>query len=631
MTTRLLRDLDRKAAILGVLCSLVLLVIGVRITNGIGIALALFLGSFIYLMLLKKKNGNIAGRLASFSLGRSKLLLMHVLVTSSLFLVLVISLSCFQYSRPLWYFVFVSIASAVVAIEILTLKENKFGLYSANIALQLVLLFAGIRWSVMFEFPGLPLYDPLGHFWLTDFILRTGHIISVQNLASATIPELGYAESYSSFPFTHVIVAIFCQVTALPYKLGLTLSVGFFEIISPFYVFLISRRIFKDLRASFLTTLLIGVNTYQILHGISMIPQSLGLCFFALAIYLILGRKMEIPSYIALLIVLFSITLSHTVSAFVLIVGIGAIFMSNTIFRIFKKHKLNKIIFGRITLITLLLSVVLVFSYWILFSTFFDSRVLSFVQNIRTNSGSMFPSVRSYAHYEIDQIGIYIVYILALIGFFVWLKKKKRLLPIAVMFTSFILILITYGSLTLGLNSILPTRWYAFDFFFVAILSSEGLFTLLRHMDRRKRLSLVFAFLLLFALTFTLVTNSDANTDNPLFLKNQVVETAYTASEMQGAFSVSTFYNGTIYVDALFEDAFSWSLQRNVQIINFITFELPQNAVVIERNYIYEHPTLEWDDGPYSVIKPSFAGELQGADLFYSNGEVRAYFNQSNK
>jgi hypothetical protein len=381
----------------------------------------------------------------------------------------------------------------------------------------------------------------------------------------------------------------------------------------------------------FLTTLIIGVSTYQILYGYLMIPQSLGLCFFALAIYLILGRRMEIPSCVALLIVLFSITLTHTVSAFILIIAIGAIFMSNTIFRIFKKRKLNKIVFGRITLITLLLSAVLVFSYWALFSTFIDSRVLSFAQNIRATSGLTYPSVRSYVHYEIDQIGIYIVYILALIGFFVWLKKKKRLLTTAVMFTSFILVLITYGSLFLGLNSILPARWYAFDFFFVAILSSEGLFTLLRHTDRRKWLSFFFASLLLFAIIFTLVTNSDANTDNPLFLKNQVVETAYTASEMQGAFFVSTYYNGTIYVDALFADYFSWSLQRSVQVINFSSFELPQNAVVIERNYIYEHPTREWYNGPHSTIKPSFAGELQGADLFYSNGEVCAYFDQTNR
>ena len=620
--------LDRKVAILGLICSIGLIILGIEIKNGIGLAFTLFFASFMYLIISRKKNETLDGKFPSFLISRSKSLFLHIATTSSLFVILIVSLSCFQYSRPIAYFICVSIISAAVAVEILTLPTDKMGFYPANIAVQLVLLFASLSWSVFFEFPGLPISDPWAHALLTNYIQTTGHVIPTQYLMSWTSTQ--YAEYYGAFPFTHIIVSIFCTVTSLPYKVSLTLSIGFFEVISPFYVFLISRKIFHDLRISFFATLFAGINTWHVLFGTDMIPQSLGLSFFILAIYLFIGRKMEIPSTIALLVVLLSITLSHTVSSFILFVVVVALFLSKVFFQALTKRKTNKAELGRINLKMVLLIFVLVFSYWMLFSNFFDQRIVSLVRSIEASSGIVYPAVRSYFHFEVDQIGIYIFYVLALIGLFIWLRQKKTLLRFGVMFAILALAFFVYGSLVTGVQSILPERWFAFIFLIVALIASEGLVTLVKLLNRKKALAIGFVFLLFCSLTFAFITNSDANRDSPLLLKNEVVRGSYLESEMEGASTIAKFANDSIIItDYLFADYFWWDLQRPMLSINFSSLRLLNNSVVIERNYIYERPTREWDSGPYYVVPTKFAQEFQNLDMFYSNGEVRAYYVES--
>jgi hypothetical protein len=433
---------------------------------------------------------------------------------------------------------------------------------------------------------------------------------------------------YGSFPFMHLIVSMTSLVTSISsYKISSVFSIGVFDVASLLFVFLMTRRILSDVRLALFATLFVGVSNWHIVSGFALIPQSLGYGLFALIIYLLVKQGSE-PTYSNLLLIiltLFSMIFSHTLTSFVLVVTIVTFFLSKRFYPYFIKNL--SVIRQKVgvTLPITLFSGISVLVYWIFYADFFTERLFSLKWDLTTRTGMASPAFKSYLHYEFDQLGIYLLYVLAMIGFLVWLKKRKRsLLKVTIITSAGTLLLFMYGCWLFGLRSILPERWFLFVIFLIAAPAAEGLKNLVITVKREK--TFVLTSLLIFSLTFLMITTGDANRDSPLFRKEEVEGVSYLESEMRAADMINGFFNGNIFIDWGFSDYFRWVLKKkDITSINFTAFKPPTEGIVIERSYIYERPTQLRPFGPYIRVNRTFESTLQKMNKVYCNGEVAAY------
>lgn len=613
---------DRKVAVLGVIGGLVLLGIAAIIHKGIGISLTLLLPCIGYLILERSESRQDE---VERYLGVNQMRLRWIGLLCILLLVpfFVFSVHAFLYQRPPEYFILVCAFSALIGLQISMLPRKTSRWFVSSILLQIMLLSASLRWGVIFEAPGLVGSD-FYHSLLSNYITENGHIIPDTYVMSWAADWVSQSvRVYRTFPLMHIMVSEFGLLTSITsYKESLVMSIGFFEIVSLLFVFLIARNMFTDQRIPLLATLLAAVSVPHIFWGIWLIPQSFGVGFFAMLVYLIVkGEKQKKPAVFALFVLVFvAISLAHTVSSFILVLTVFLLSLSSFLgSRLVPggssaRAGIRMILFSSITLV----------AYWMFFSNFLTQRVESvFLSFGNIQVLGLSPAGKEYLAYEADNLGAYLFYALGIIGFLSWLRKGK-LDPIRLGLSAGALLFLVYVFWLTGFTTFLPDRWLVFVFILFAIPVATGADRVVRVARGRSRPILVLA--LLCSFTFLMVMNSDVNMDTPLIGTHQTIRYWYLESEMVGAHWATSFSETTVYADAGMFDYFLISLRARMNFIDFTNFTAPQRSLLIVRNYVYERPTSMTNFGAYFTVDRRFAGGLDSVNKVYSNGEVAAYF-----
>jgi len=481
-----------------------------------------------------------------------------------------------------------------------------------------------LRGGIFFEFPGLVAPDRF-HIILTEYIRENGHVIP-EDYRMEWLPI--DITGYRSIPAMNIIVCIYGLITSITsYKECLFLSIGIFEISSLLFVFLISKKLLDSPELSLFATLLIGMSNWYIVWGFFLVPQSLGLSIFPLIVFLILHKKKSIYYTFLWMFIYIFLILSHTVSPFITAIMIVFFFIGELLYyKPLRGHITSEA--KSIGSIIPLFSLVSLITYWMFFSNFFTERVISFRANILRVGGrimTLYP-YKNYIHYEYDNLGIYILYYLAILSCLCWLNERKRKYPKFIIMTGAGgLICILYGLWIFNLQTLLPERWFPFVFILLAALSAEGLELLTKNVKQKYRPILVS--LLIFFFTFFMITSGDANVDSPIIGKEDVVRYYYLESEVQAVNTINEFFRGTIYSDSNFNDYFRWVLKRNMIVANFSELEtsFKSFSVLIIRKYIYERPIRLSQEGPYSRVNPTLGKRLGKINIIYSNHEVTTY------
>jgi len=616
--------LDRKVALIGLAFGVLGLVISLFLRYGIGLALSVLIPCLVYL-LLRTDSDNDMATLQSYFIGHSKVRIVHLVGLVLTAVLFVISVFFLRYSRPVGYFVFASAISVVISIEIVTLPKKPSLAQVGSIILQMSLLFASLSWGVILEFPGLPLYDPWYHEVLTQYIINNGHVIPSTFIFPFSPDQA--AQDYSPFPFFHIIVATTSLVAGiLSYKMSVIGSIGLFQIASLLFVFLSAKKILLDIRLALFAMFFVGISDWSITYGIYLIPQTLGYGLFALLFFLLI-RNAEKPTRTNLVLIFATflvILFSHTVTTFISLLLITIFFASSFLYPYFIKGESVTVQRRKLSFVFVLAIFASVLTYWVLFTSFLVQRTRSFIENITKVSGVAEPIATSYFHYEFNQIGIYLLWFLAIVGCLLWLRSKKASqVKFSILCSFCFLALFMYTATVAGLTTFIPERWFVFVFILGAIPAAEGL-NLIRKRLRRRWL-LVLTCCLIFSLAFFMISAGDANLDNALFGKDEVTAYSYTQSEMTAANTITHFFNGTIYTDSDFSTYFIWSLNVNITILNLTNPTLPGEGVVIIRQYIFDHPDQAYSDGPYIRVNSTLLNMFQQANKIYSNGQVDAY------
>jgi hypothetical protein len=615
--------LDLKVAILGAIGGLALFGIAVAIRRGIGISLSLLLPCIGYLVIEWLEGRQGVRHLERQFKADQKLQSMGTVLILALILFLAFSLHAFLYQRPPEYFILACTFSALIGLEIYMLPQKTW--FAPSILLQIILLAASLRWGVIFEYNSLVGAD-VYHSLLSSYITENGHIIPntyVISWAADWVSES--VRIYHDFPLMHIVVSEYTLVTSIAsYKDSLTMTIGFLEIVSMLFVFLMARKMLADQRIALLATLLLAVSAPHIFWGMELVPQSFGVGLFIILIYLVLkGEKEKRRPVLALFIlVLAAMMLAHTVSSFILLLTILLLSLSV----LFTSHLIRgwSQDYRPISTHMILLSSTAVVAYWMLFSSFLTERVDSLLRSFgNAHLLTLSPIGKTYFAYEVDNIGLYLFYALGIIGL-LGSMRKGRLGSIRLGLSAMALLFLTYAFWLTGFTTLLPDRWIVFAFVLFTIPAAAGVARIVALARGRCRFILVLA--LLCSFTFFMVMNSDVNMDAPLIGTSQTIEYAYRDSEIVGASWAVSSSRTTIYASHDYYYYFLTGLRAGMNTIDFVNFQAPKNSTVLISNRVYERPVDIPFTGEAIMVSRTFAERLALFNRVYSNGEVVAYY-----
>ena len=449
------------------------------------------------------------------------------------------------YHRPSIFFILVAINVAVLGLEILVsdLVNNK---EIFNIMAKILLLSILVRLSAYFISPYPIGSDPWGHADMIETICKLG---TFSSLGKYTY----YGEYYGNFPIMHVYTAISTLICDLTIKQSMAI-IGVILPLSTIFVYLTIKNLTNNTHIAMLSMLLLNFADFHIEWSIEVIPMSLGLAIYTIIIYLILGKAKNKMLYSLILILfVFIITWTHTVSSFIVLVSIISISIGSSFFKlIFRKDESENLLID-FSFCVLLIAVLLY--CWMMNPQypFFDLTLQRLVDSLSYEAGFLERTTISNIPDSFDSIiniGGFLIYIfLGVIGSISYISKKYRNRTLfSFIFMLLILYCIFFIFPLMGMRNIMPYRWPAFIYVTFVMFAGMGMMRLSNIFEKRKYRLAFISILLLFS-SFLMTTNSFTNMDSPIYAKEANQRLVSTESEMQFFESTNNFYSGTIIAD----------------------------------------------------------------------------------
>lgn len=168
----------------------------------------------------------------------------------------------------------------------------------------------------------------------------------------------------------------------------------------------------------------------------------------------------------------------------------------------------------------------------------------------------------------------------------------------------------------MGMRTIIPTRWFGFVYIFLALVSASGIFKLANLLNIKFKT--VTVLIIIFSISFFMVTSTVSNDDNPLYNKEHATRQGNKASELQGAVKIKTIFNGTYgsISSILISQDYNFSKEEGkLYILNKDAFRIP----------------MVFEEIQHRIVKPfiltnEFKIKLESqSNEIYDNGEVWGY------
>jgi len=534
--------------------------------------------------------------------------------------------------RPLLYFVLIALSTGVLALSILFLKNKSDAIIQI---IKILMVSFNLKYSLFLCYYGVGI-----DYWR--------HLASNSNLA-----QYGFIEILSGkapfYPLMHIQVAVNAIITDIPIKDATNFAIIIPLVISSICIFLVARNIINA-KVGFLAMLIVNITDYHTYWG--AIPQTTtyGICLYYFLVFFIfqatttnLNRK----TWLALTILFIPVLiLGHAVSSFIALISISGLIIGSFLYR--KCFDNRTEIFPPI--IVLLIYSIALLQHWFvaLYSkmrdeTFFEvitstlvtymTEHADFLNRPEAVSGytAMLPPLIERAA---DTTGLTLLIFLAVIGCFFWLSKKRRSTFTFSMITCTILLLtITFGFPLFGIRNIIPSRWFAFMYFFLSIMAAFALLTIVSKTSN-KRLRLIMCFVVLSSLTFFMTTSTIPNEDSPLWLQETTISMAYTTQEGIGAETLSNI-SERVLVDSRYTEVID-NMPHSAERIIFSSEQQlsTPDTVFLWRQYMLDRPVQNYVhlEGYYrKVSSPEILGieflhRLDNFDKMYDNHGIEGYY-----
>lgn len=535
--------------------------------------------------------------------------------------------------RPLVYFVLIALSAGFLALSIVFLKSKGDAVIQI---VKILMVSFNLKYSLFLGYYGVG-----SDYW--------GHLAD-NNLLS----QYGFIEVLSgkepSYPLMHIQVAITDIVTNTPIKDATNFAIIIPLVISSICVFLVARNIINA-RVGLFAMLIVNITDYHTYWGAAPQTTTYGICLYYFLIFFIFQgatTNLNKKTWLALTLLFIPVlVLAHAVSSFIALISILGLIAGSCIYRICYDNR--AVILPPI--LVFLLSGVVLLQHWFvaLYSqmsgkTFFEvitSTLITYIteyadflnrpEAISGYATMLPPLVERMA----DTTGLALLLFLSAIGCLFWLSKKYRsTFNFSMIMCTIVLLFITFGFPLFGIRNIIPSRWFAFMYFFLSIMAAFALLTVLSKISK-KRLGLMMCFVVLSSLTFFMTTSTIANEDSPLWLQETTISMAYTTQEGIGAETLSNVAE-RVLVDSRYAEVIG-NTPHSVESIVFSSeqqINSTPGSIFLWRQYMLDRPissstTLE---GYYKeIVRPNILGveflnKLDHFDKMYDNHGIQGYY-----
>jgi len=554
------------------------------------------------------------------------------------FLISVLVYSMNLYYRPVSYFILVCILAAIIASEILYVRE---GDKVAPILLQIFLLSILIRAGIYYNFPSLMGYDAYFHAGMAKQITETG-----------AVPPLEISSKYFYYPLAHIFVSITQLMGGLDIKDSFFYSIGFADIFSTAGIYLIGKKL-EGPQMGLLAALLINLNNHNIVSGITNItPGSLVLCYFIIILYAIFSEKPGLMQTGLLLLVTVLMVLTHQLTTFVVLLALVSIlagkFLHNHLYESLPTATAS---FNYILFFVICLQTYWMFTYVTPETSFFEMIFKPLMDVLHAGSSYSGDELIVGAATNPDSMETLILHIsylalpfFAIGGVLTWFSRRdaEKIDKFSIALVVVILYSFAYGIPLLGMRNFLTSRWFPLIAVFLVLVAASYMLKLVSLLNSKKaKISAIFIIMLFFS--FVMVTTPGINKDNPLVGKETTVRNQFKNIEIQPVKTLSAVYSGNILMDAPYDSCLFYR-DRGYNADNATYFntnqiesgEISGDRLVLLRRAALGEPISINDPDKYGVniIKPlpaEFFNSFEAPEyaLVYDNSEVLAYLKES--
>ncbi|WP_435362224.1 hypothetical protein [Haloarchaeobius sp. DFWS5] len=533
---------------------------------------------------------------------------------------------------PLFHFI-AAMASSSILFQVLFGHDDD--LVPGLVMVQLVVLSGVIRLMALQTTAGFVGIDVWTHI--------TNLAVDVQDAGSLSVmrENASRGAKYFASPLYHLLVVATALMagTALETALYLSLAAGMVLTIPLVYA---AGKLFAPARWALAATALYVFSDHAIKWGFNLIPTSLGVLFYIAGFYYFVRVLQDRDARDIAMLVFFmvAVTLSHQVSAFIMLVTIGTaavvqyVVTSDWLYPEVNARDLSGLFVFQAGLLSLVWSITPyrgeTFTEVMLNKlreTLTESVGLG-VDTSGASGGNMAvrePTLLDIVIPYLNVAGFLLILGVAVLGCLYALKSDDTSLErLLLVFVITAMILFALFLPILGIGLFLPGRWYAFMYLPMAMLGALGL----AYLGSNLNPSLTVAVFLLIALAYpaAMFVSTDATIDSPVFDHDQP-RFSYTEAELEGMRDTAAYVpdEEPLYTDSPYTEVFrrtGTQPQATMAAVNPNTSRTVDD-IIVYRNYHTSGAPI-WDIGSTSGIVPVQKSDICGPDKskIYANGDV---------
>lgn len=490
----------------------------------IDVSLTLFFACLVYFVI----KSNNAGEIKKYRCWGTK----HIITFNLSFLLLTLILinEIYLFNNVIFLYSIIIILSCLVVLEFISLPSTTS--YSSLILIKIFIIALILRWNLYFQYPSYIGVDAWYHGAMIADIIKFEHL------------PIGYA--YSKYPVMHLVVSAGSLMSNITIKNSMVATIGLFEIICLIYVFLIGKSV-SSTKTGILATLLVAVSGYHISWGYYIIAMSLGLSIFTTIFYILLRVNSPMGKKFKVLLILhtFLIIITHTISTVIMCLFVILNYITTKVCS--KNFKYSPSFSLSLPLIVLISTL----GYWMYSTGFIGYVVLSIQSSLMISEVDSIvanPIAVNLFERQLNRIEMLLFLGFTIIGSLYWFSERiddVRRLVLMVCGATFTVVI--FSSIFIGIDSILPDRWYAFLYVILANISAAGI---IYYIDSFKNNNLRAYFLVIIVALFTIfaITSAAANGGSAAY-SNEQTKNELTESDLYSYNTLSRMYSGKVTSD----------------------------------------------------------------------------------
>ena len=514
--------------------------------------------------------------------------------------------------------------------EILASKfKDNFNVFS--IISKILLISLILRASAYFISPYPVGSDPWAHAEYIKYFLQFQHLMAP--------PDYEY---YRNYPLAHLLACAANLIGDISIKESMFI-IGAVLALSTIFVYLIVKKITNNINLALLSMLLLNFAGSHIQWSIEVIAMTFGIAVYAIIIYLILRtREKHQLIYISILILfIFVIIWTHTVSGFIAFVSVISLYVGSFIYQvIYVKHKHEELV---VSLTFCMIFVVILGFHWMDPDyPFIESITIGLVNSLSAEAEFLgrLPSITQQQWESLPNILGFLVYIFfGIVGSLCCLSRKYAdKTKVSLIFMLIILYFVFFVFPVFGMRNIMPGRWPAFIYVSFVLFVGIGLTGLLS-MLKSKNQKITFVFIVLFITSFFMMTTYFSDMDSPVYGQEIFRKNVWTESEMTLFKKINDSYDGMIVADLQTGARPFRTCLQNYRIRYYrltskeeIDYDYMNDKLVVWRKMSLSRPVLVGTIVRHTQISLGSEFENHFDENFsciYNTGEARAYLGRS--